>query len=79
VVPMLATYDPATGYYEGHIRPPLWDLPSGDREYDARRMNEEIEVLLTSRPEQYMWNLKLLKSRPEGEPDPYRAYELQQR
>ncbi|MBY5920158.1 lauroyl-Kdo(2)-lipid IV(A) myristoyltransferase [Ferrimonas balearica] len=79
VVPMLATYDPQTGYYEGHIRPPLWDLPSGDRGYDARRMNEEIEALLTPCPEQYMWNLKLLKSRPEGETDPYRLYEQQQR
>ncbi len=72
VLPLCATYDPQTGLYEGHFRPPMWDLPTGERARDARRMNEELEAMITPNPEQYMWILKLLKSRPEGEPDPYR-------
>ncbi|MBY5991845.1 lauroyl-Kdo(2)-lipid IV(A) myristoyltransferase [Ferrimonas balearica] len=75
VVPMLASYDPTSGYFEGHIRPPMWDLPSGDRAYDARRMNEELEALISPCPEQYMWILQLLKSRPDGEISPYSAYD----
>ncbi|GAA5189581.1 lauroyl-Kdo(2)-lipid IV(A) myristoyltransferase [Ferrimonas gelatinilytica] len=72
VIPLYATYDPKTGLFEGHIRAPLTDLLSGDKARDARRMNEELEAMIAPYPEQYMWILKLLKSRPEGEPDPYR-------
>ncbi|SDJ54438.1 lauroyl-KDO2-lipid IV(A) myristoyltransferase [Ferrimonas sediminum] len=72
VIPMVASYDARRGKFQGIIRPAMTDLPSGDAAYDARRMNEEIEALITPRPEQYMWILKVLKSRPAGEPDPYR-------
>ncbi|WP_345336020.1 lauroyl-Kdo(2)-lipid IV(A) myristoyltransferase [Ferrimonas pelagia] len=71
VVPLFATYNPETGLYEGHIRPAMLDLPSGDPAVDARRMNEELEAMIAPHPEQYMWILKILRSRPEGEIDPY--------
>ncbi|WP_028118057.1 lauroyl-Kdo(2)-lipid IV(A) myristoyltransferase [Ferrimonas senticii] len=72
VVPISAGYDPQTGLFEGYIYPPVTDLPSGDRATDARIMNRELEQMLSRDPAQYMWILKILKSRPEGEADPYR-------
>lgn len=74
VIPMVANYDRQRQKFQGIIRPPMLDLPTGDLAQDARRMNEEIEALITPRPEQYMWILKVLQSRPEGEPDPYKRH-----
>ena len=34
-------------------------------------MNEEVEKLILQCPEQYQWNYKRFKTRPEGEPDLY--------
>ncbi len=36
-------------------------------------MNECIEAYVTERPEQYMWILRLLKTRPNSEVNPYNA------
>ncbi|GAL05780.1 lipid A biosynthesis (KDO) 2-(lauroyl)-lipid IVA acyltransferase [Photobacterium aphoticum] len=36
-------------------------------------MNQCIEQYVTERPEQYMWILRLLKTRPNGEDNPYTA------
>ncbi|MGL5187056.1 MAG: lauroyl-Kdo(2)-lipid IV(A) myristoyltransferase, partial [Plesiomonas shigelloides] len=40
------------------------------------RMNEEIEILVKPNPEQYIWILKLLKTRREGEIEPYSRTDL---
>ncbi|WED21960.1 lauroyl-Kdo(2)-lipid IV(A) myristoyltransferase [Vibrio sp. JC009] len=66
VVPVLPAYNDKTGKYEVHILPALEDFPTGDEETDARRMNQAIEDLVTPRPEQYMWNLALLKTQRDG-------------
>jgi lauroyl-Kdo2-lipid IVA myristoyltransferase len=42
----------------------------------ARRMNEEVEILVGPNPEQYTWILKLLKTRKPGETEPYARKEL---
>ncbi|MCC3262966.1 hypothetical protein LLE87_32880 [Paenibacillus polymyxa] len=42
----------------------------------ARRMNEEVEVLVGPHKEQYTWILKLLKTRKPGETEPYKRKEL---
>ena len=47
------------------------DLADADDAYIARRMNEEVELLVNPNPEQYTWILKLLKTRKEGEIEPY--------
>jgi Kdo2-lipid IVA lauroyltransferase/acyltransferase len=52
---------------------PLWhDYPSGDVEADVRRMNAFIEDRVREMPEQYFWAHKRFKTRPPGEPSPYR-------
>ncbi|MCG9650421.1 lauroyl-Kdo(2)-lipid IV(A) myristoyltransferase [Vibrio brasiliensis] len=66
VVPILPAYNDKTGKYEVHILPALENFPTGDEETDARAMNQAIEDLVRPRPEQYMWNLSLLKTRRDG-------------
>lgn len=44
---------------------------SEDPEQSARAMNAEIEHFVTPYPEQYVWILRLLKTRKDGE-DIYR-------
>ncbi|HXS51046.1 MAG TPA: lipid A biosynthesis acyltransferase [Usitatibacter sp.] len=52
---------------------PEWkDYPSGDLEADVRRMNAFIEERVLEMPEQYFWAHKRFKTRPPGEPSPYK-------
>ena len=52
---------------------PEWkDYPTGDLEADVRRMNAFIEDRVREMPEQYFWAHKRFKTRPPGEPSPYR-------
>jgi KDO2-lipid IV(A) lauroyltransferase len=52
---------------------PAWeDYPGGDLEADVRRMNAFIEDRVREMPEQYFWAHKRFKTRPPGEPNPYR-------
>ncbi|HEX4782097.1 MAG TPA: lipid A biosynthesis acyltransferase [Usitatibacter sp.] len=52
---------------------PGWkDYPTGDVEADVRRMNAFIEERVREMPEQYFWAHKRFKTRPPGEPSPYR-------
>ena len=66
VVPVLPAYNEISGKYEVHILPALEGFPTGDEEADARAMNQAIEDLVRPRPEQYMWNLSLLKTQRDG-------------
>src|ERR1700694_3600978 len=52
---------------------PEWrDYPTGDVEADVRRMNAFIEERVLEMPEQYFWAHKRFKTRPPGEPSPYK-------
>jgi KDO2-lipid IV(A) lauroyltransferase len=52
---------------------PAWEnYPTGDLEADVRRMNAFIEERVREMPEQYFWAHKRFKTRPPGEPSPYR-------
>jgi KDO2-lipid IV(A) lauroyltransferase len=52
---------------------PAWeDYPTGDIEADVRRMNAFIEERVKEMPEQYFWAHKRFKTRPPGEPSPYK-------
>ncbi|MCF7363471.1 lauroyl-Kdo(2)-lipid IV(A) myristoyltransferase [Vibrio diazotrophicus] len=66
VVPVLPAYNDKTQKYEVHILPALENFPTGDEEADARAMNQAIEDLVRPHPEQYMWQLSLLKTRRDG-------------
>jgi len=52
---------------------PAWeDYPTGDVAADVARMNAFIEDRVREMPEQYFWAHKRFKTRPPGEPSPYR-------
>jgi KDO2-lipid IV(A) lauroyltransferase len=52
---------------------PEWkDYPTGDLAVDVRRMNAFIEERVLEMPEQYFWAHKRFKTRPPGEPSPYK-------
>ncbi|RJT21364.1 lauroyl-Kdo(2)-lipid IV(A) myristoyltransferase [Buttiauxella izardii] len=76
VVPLFPVYNGKTHRLDIHIRPPMDDLLEADDNTIARRMNEEVEILVGPNLEQYTWILKLLKTRKEGETEPYRRKEL---
>ena len=59
-------------HYVARFYPPWEDYPSGDVAADVRRMNAFIEDRIREMPEQYFWAHKRFKTRPEGEPNPYR-------
>jgi Kdo2-lipid IVA lauroyltransferase/acyltransferase len=54
------------------IYPPWENYPTGDLEADVRRMNAFIEERVREMPDQYFWAHKRFKTRPPGEPSPYR-------
>jgi KDO2-lipid IV(A) lauroyltransferase len=58
---------------EMHVYPAWEDYPSGDLEADVRRMNAFIEERVREAPDQYFWAHKRFKTRPPGEPSPYRG------
>ncbi|MGZ5101254.1 MAG: LpxL/LpxP family acyltransferase [Usitatibacter sp.] len=58
--------------YLAHVYPAWENYPTGDLEADVRRMNEFIEERVKEFPEQYFWAHKRFKTRPPGEPNPYR-------
>lgn len=76
IVPMFPVYDAKSHRLIIQVRPPMDDLAVADDPTIARRMNEEVEILVGSRPEQYTWILKLLKTRKPGEIEPYKRREL---
>lgn len=76
VVPLFPVYNDKTHHLEIYVRPPMDDLAGADDRTIARRMNEEVEVFVRPNPEQYTWILKLLKTRKQGETEPYRREDL---
>lgn len=76
VVPLFPVYNSKSHCLDIHLRAPMDDLLEADDKTLARRMNEEVEVLVRPNPEQYTWILKLLKTRKEGDIEPYRRKDL---
>jgi len=71
VIPCMTNYLPEQGRYRVSLFPPLKNFPSGDLAADAARMNTELEALIQRHPEQYMWSLRLFKTRPNNDLSPY--------
>ncbi len=67
VIPSITRFDPASGGYDCIYAPPLAGFPSGEPERDARAMNAAVEDLIRPDPVQYLWTLRLFKTRPKGE------------
>ncbi|MCP1440727.1 lauroyl-KDO2-lipid IV(A) myristoyltransferase [Erwinia persicina] len=75
-VPLFPVYNSKTHRLDIYLRSPMDDLLAADDKTLARRMNEEVELLVRPNPEQYAWILKLLKTRKEGETEPYRRKDI---
>lgn len=69
VIPMFATYNAEKGKYVMEILPPIHF--DGTEQQSARAMNEVVEYFVEKDPKQYVWILRLLKTRRDGE-DIYR-------
>lgn len=65
VIPMFPTYQAGKGVYQIEILAPLEF--SGTPEQSAREMNKVIEYFVKKSPEQYVWILRLLKTRRDGQ------------
>ena len=62
--------DDNTGY-EIRLSPALENFPTSDWVHDATRLNAALEEAIRDKPEQYIWQYKRFKTRPEGEPRLY--------
>lgn len=67
VVPCPTRMLPGGQGYVVEIGEPWQDYPSGDVEADVARMNEWIESVVLTMPEQYYWVHRRFKKRPQGE------------
>lgn len=70
-LPMMAHFDQRDGCYHIVVAPALTDFPGKDDTQNAITMNTALQKLIESHPEQYMWVLKLFRTRPPGEPTVY--------
>ena len=64
VIPFYTSYNEVTAKYDVFFHPPLTGIPSGDDSEDTKMMNNAIEKLIDEDRSQYMWALKLLRTRP---------------
>ena len=53
--------------YDIKIQAPLENFPSDNHIDDATRLNQYIEQSIREKPEQYIWQYKRFKTRPQGE------------
>lgn len=72
IIPLFPVYDEKKHLLTIEIRPPMDAcIASADNKTIARQMNKTVEILVGPHPEQYVWVLKLLKTRKSTEADPY--------
>ena len=72
IIPLFPVYDEKKHLLTIEIRPPIDAcIASADNKMIARQMNKTVEILVGPHPEQYVWVLKLLKTRKSNEADPY--------
>ncbi len=72
VVPSVTRLDPHTGHYATTVGDPLENFPSADPVADASAINHAMETLISHAPAQYMWTFRWFKTRPDGQPNPYK-------
>jgi lauroyl-KDO2-lipid IV(A) myristoyltransferase len=72
VLPTCTRYDRDTDRYVVKLWPPLEDYPTGDETADTRAMNAAIEHCVGEAPAQYLWTMRMFRTRPGGVPGPYR-------
>ncbi|MBB5390233.1 MULTISPECIES: lipid A biosynthesis acyltransferase [unclassified Herbaspirillum] len=72
VVPVVTTFLPGYRGWKTTFYPAWTDYPGDDIVAATRRMNAFIEERVRETPAEYFWAHKRFKTRPPGEPDPYR-------
>ncbi len=65
VVPVVSRLTP--GGYDVTVMPPWADYPTRDVHADTALMNQRLEAVIATMPEQYYWVHKRFKTRPNGE------------
>ena len=65
VIPFYTSYNEQTAKYDVIFHQPLQNFPTGNEQQDTELMNRAIEKVINENRSQYMWSLKLLKTRPE--------------
>lgn len=76
VIPLFPVYNSKTHGVTMIFGQPMDDLVEADDITLARRMNEEVEKFVAPHPEQYAWILKLLKTRKDGDIEPYKRKDI---
>ncbi len=66
VLPLMTWFDESSQCYVTRIYPPIADFPVKDAVENATRMNQSLEMMISAVPEEYMWTLRLFKTRPDG-------------
>ncbi|MFJ3046208.1 lipid A biosynthesis acyltransferase [Herbaspirillum chlorophenolicum] len=72
VVPVITTFLPGYRGWKTTFYPAWTDYPGDDIVAATHRMNTFIEERVRETPAEYFWAHKRFKTRPPGEPDPYR-------
>ena len=72
VMPCYSWYDREARRYRLRVEAPIQREWGEDADGDVAAMNAAIESLIRLCPEQYMWTLRLFKTRPPGEPYLYK-------
>lgn len=65
VIPIYTVYNVETGKIDVICHAPIQGIPSNSEQQDTDLMNAAIERIIDENRTQYMWTLKLLKTRPE--------------
>lgn len=73
VMPTYTSYNAKTGKIDVICHAPIEGIPNGDEQSETDLMNKAIERLVDENRAQYMWTLKLFKTRPEEGLNIYRA------
>jgi lauroyl-KDO2-lipid IV(A) myristoyltransferase len=71
VLPVKIGYDQQARHFNLTVMPAIDPVTMKGKDNEAQALNKVVEQVILAYPEQYMWFLKLLKTRPEGEPPLY--------
>lgn len=71
VMPVKIGYDEQAKQFVMTVMPPIDPQDMVGKENEALALNKVVEQVISAYPEQYMWFLKLLKTRPPGEQEFY--------
>ncbi|NRB23343.1 lauroyl-Kdo(2)-lipid IV(A) myristoyltransferase [Shewanella sp.] len=67
VLPVKIGYDQHARRFDLTVMPAIDPEEMRGKEHEALALNQAVEQVILAYPEQYMWFLKMLKTRPEGE------------